>query len=216
MFYAEGNIHPSCSLESWHFADSAETAKSQVGMRCDAISCCPSNPIVSCFSYQFQRAGDAGTDLFSWVAFMRGLFLSYTRGAQRWGISLYLRSIFPFPRCESFQSVFDMGRYLHLLVLAAAVSATISSSGQTLVVNGISYYAAPEAVTIISATVDELTSAARGTDVDLIPLTVLADSSSQFTTDVFRSLVTNYTASDDVFNTGFLQGPYSLNHSAQI
>jgi hypothetical protein len=139
----------------------------------------------------------------------------YMRGAK---VGYFLISSFYFPlprRYKSLQLVFEMGGYLHLLALAAAVSATISSSGQTLVVNGISYYASPEAVTIISATVDELTSAARGTDVDLIPLTVLVDSSSQFTIEAFQSLVTNYTASDDVFNTGFLQSPYSLNHSAQ-
>jgi hypothetical protein len=94
---------------------------------------------------------------------------------------------------------------LHLLALAAAASASVSSFGQTLVVNGINYYAAPEAVTAISATADMLTSASRGTDIDLIPLTVMVDSSSQFTTNVFRTLVSNYTASDDVFNVGFLQ-----------
>jgi hypothetical protein len=99
--------------------------------------------------------------------------------------------------------------FLRLLVLAATASATVSSAGQTLVVNGISYYAAPEAVTIISATADMLSSSATG-DVDLIPLTVMVDSSNSFTTDVFRSIVSNYTASDDVFNTGFLQGLSSV------
>ena len=92
-----------------------------------------------------------------------------------------------------------------LLALTATTTAAISSSGQTIVVNGISYWAAPEAVTIISATGDMLSSADTE-GVDLIPLTVMADSSSSFTTDVFRSIVSNYTASDDVFNTGFLQG----------
>lgn len=96
--------------------------------------------------------------------------------------------------------------FTRLLALAGAASAVVSSSGHTLIVNGISYYAAPEAVTTISATADMLTAASRGTGIDLIPLTVMVDSSSQFTTDVFRSLVSNYTASDDVFNTGFLQG----------
>ena len=93
---------------------------------------------------------------------------------------------------------------LRLLVLAAATSTTVSS-GQTLVVNGINDYAAPGFVTAISATADMLTSASRGSDIDLIPLTVMVDSSSRFTTDVFRTLVSNYTASDDVFNIGFFQ-----------
>jgi hypothetical protein len=91
------------------------------------------------------------------------------------------------------------------LVFACTASATVSTAGETIVVNGISYYAAPEPVSIISATADMLSSAST-TDMDLIPLTVMADSTSQFTTDVFRSIVSNYTASDDVFNTGFLQG----------
>ncbi|KAH8787332.1 putative Glutamyl-tRNA amidotransferase subunit A [Hyaloscypha finlandica] len=73
---------------------------------------------------------------------------------------------------------------LRLLALAAATSTTVSS-GQTLVVNGINDYAAPGFVTAISATADMLTSASRGSDIDLIPLTVMVDSSSQFTTDVF-------------------------------
>jgi hypothetical protein len=104
-----------------------------------------------------------------------------------------------------------MAKLLGLLALAATARATVSSAGQTLVVDGISYYAAPEVVTTISATADMLASAARGTDVDLIPLTVMVDSSSQFTTDVFRSIVSNYTASDDVFNAGFLQGLFPSN-----
>ncbi|KAF8847583.1 putative Glutamyl-tRNA amidotransferase subunit A [Acephala macrosclerotiorum] len=97
------------------------------------------------------------------------------------------------------------------LVLATTAAATISSSGQTLVVNGISYYAAPNPVSIISATTDMLYSAST-TGVDLIPLTIIEDTTSSFTTSVFRSIVGNYTASDDVFNTGFLQAIY-LKHS---
>jgi hypothetical protein len=95
------------------------------------------------------------------------------------------------------------------LAFACTASATVSTAGETLIVNGISYYAASEPVSIISATADMLSSAST-TDVDWIPLTVMVDSTSQFTTDVFRSIVSNYTASDDVFNTGFLQGIRTL------
>ncbi|RDL36007.1 putative Glutamyl-tRNA(Gln) amidotransferase subunit A [Venustampulla echinocandica] len=93
------------------------------------------------------------------------------------------------------------------LVLVASTTAEISESGKTVIVNGIAYYAAPEAVSIIDATPDMLKHAST-TGVDLIPLTVFADSSRSFTTEVFRSLVANYTATDDVFNTGFLQAIY--------
>jgi hypothetical protein len=100
------------------------------------------------------------------------------------------------------------------LALAASTGAIISESGITVVVNGISYYAAPEPVNIIDATADMLMRASSD-GADLIPLTVFADSSSSFTTSVFRSLVANYTASDDVFNIGFLQGK-SLNFDCSI
>lgn len=91
------------------------------------------------------------------------------------------------------------------LTWTAYATALVSPAGHTVVVNGITYYAAPEPVSIISATADQLKSAAT-TGVDLIPLTVMEDKSSSFTTAVFRSLAGNYTASDDVFNIGFLQG----------
>ncbi|PVH75589.1 putative Glutamyl-tRNA amidotransferase subunit A [Cadophora sp. DSE1049] len=97
------------------------------------------------------------------------------------------------------------------LSLTAYATALVSPAGHTVVVNGITYWAAPEPVSIISATADQLKSAAT-TGVDLIPLTVMEDKSSSFTTAVFRSLAGNYTASDDVFNIGFLQAVY-LKHS---
>jgi hypothetical protein len=96
-------------------------------------------------------------------------------------------------------------RSLTLLGFAiTAARAAISPAGQTVVVNGISYYAAPGPVSIIDATQEMLNSASSSGD--LIPLTVIEDISSAFTTSTLRSIVANYTAADDVFNTGFLQG----------
>ena len=91
------------------------------------------------------------------------------------------------------------------LAWVSIASAVVSDVGQTIMVNGINYYASPDSVSIIDATADILSSASAN-EVDLIPLTVMADSSSPFTTSVFRSLVGNYTVLDDVFNIGFLQG----------
>lgn len=98
------------------------------------------------------------------------------------------------------------------LALTSSVSALVSPASQQLVVNGISYYVAPEPMSIISATADQLNRAST-TGVDLIPLTVMEDSSSSFTTSTFRSIAANYTASDDVFNIGFLQGTSSIRPS---
>jgi hypothetical protein len=77
-------------------------------------------------------------------------------------------------------------------------------AGKTVIVGGIAYYAAPEVVSIIDATQDQLRRALT-TGQDLIPLTVISDSSSSFTVDVFRQTVGNYSKVDDVFNNGFLQ-----------
>lgn len=93
----------------------------------------------------------------------------------------------------------------YVLTCVSVADAAVSGGGQTIFVNGISYYASPDPVSIISATADMLNSA-KTSGVDLIPVTVMEDSSSLFTTDVFRTIVNNYTASDDVFNSGFLQG----------
>jgi hypothetical protein len=92
-----------------------------------------------------------------------------------------------------------------LLALPLTIEGSPSESGQTVVVNGIDYYVPPDAVTVISASSKMLASSATS-GLDLIPLTVLVDTSDSFTTSVFESLVNNYTSSDDVFNTGFLQG----------
>jgi hypothetical protein len=97
-------------------------------------------------------------------------------------------------------------RYARIVLAWAAVaSATIAQTGQNLQVNGINYFAGPTSVNIIDLTAGDRSSALRGEDIDLVPLTVLGDSTNSFTSDVFISLVNNYTATDDVFNTGFLQ-----------
>jgi len=97
-----------------------------------------------------------------------------------------------------------------LLVAAASSSASVSQTGQTIDVNGISYFAAPSAVSIISLTDKQKSAASRGEGSVLVPLTVLGDASNKFTTSVFRSLVSNYTSADDVFNIGFLESKFSI------
>jgi hypothetical protein len=81
-----------------------------------------------------------------------------------------------------------------VLALAAVACAKVVQTGQTVQVNDIDYFAAPTSVNIIDLTAQ-----------DVVPLTVLGDSSNSFTREVLISLVNNYTAMDDVFNTGFLQ-----------
>lgn len=81
--------------------------------------------------------------------------------------------------------------------LIGMANAALSKTGSTANVNGISYYIGTEAVSKIES---------KSTGSEYIPLTVMKSSNSTFTTSSFRSLVASYAASDDVFNTGFLQG----------
>jgi hypothetical protein len=99
--------------------------------------------------------------------------------------------------------------YCRLLALVAVASASIAQTGQTIQVNGINYFAGPKSVNIIDLTAHGKSSALKGEKIDLVPLTVLGDSTNSFTSDVFTSLVNNYTATDDVFNTGFLRSKYA-------
>jgi len=98
------------------------------------------------------------------------------------------------------------GIYTSLATLAFVASAQAQSTdaGKTVVVGGTVYYAAPEVVSIIDATQEQL-GRALTTGQDLIPLTVISDSSSSFTVDAFRQTIDNYSKVDDVFNKGFLQ-----------
>lgn len=94
--------------------------------------------------------------------------------------------------------------------LLAGVLLSVLTQGKIIIVNGLSYYASIDAVTTISNATAQLESSSSTQDADLVPLTVIDCATGSFTTAALQSIVQNYTASDDVFNTGFLQGPFSL------
>lgn len=87
------------------------------------------------------------------------------------------------------------------LMSLANAAISISKTGTTVNVNGISYYIGVDTVTTIQS---------KPSTADLVPLTVMKSLKSDFTAATFKSLVANYTASDDVFNPGFLEGMYKL------
>ncbi|KAK6610825.1 glutamyl-tRNA amidotransferase [Botrytis cinerea] len=82
------------------------------------------------------------------------------------------------------------------LVSMANAGISISKTGTTVAVNGISYYVGIDPVATIQS---------KPSTADLVPLTVMKSSERSFTAASFKSLVTNYTAFDDVFNPGFLE-----------
>ncbi|RAL60135.1 hypothetical protein DID88_000760 [Monilinia fructigena] len=82
------------------------------------------------------------------------------------------------------------------LMSLANAAISISKTGTTVNVNGISYYVDVNTVITIQS---------KPSTADLVPLTVMKSSEDDFTAVTFKSLVANYTASDDVFNPGFLE-----------
>lgn len=93
--------------------------------------------------------------------------------------------------------------FVALLGISDAIS---TPGGQTILVNGISYYVPTELVASIAASGEALSPAAGADGGDIVPITVLDDSSTAFTTSALKSMVGNFSATDDVFNIGFLQG----------
>jgi len=90
---------------------------------------------------------------------------------------------------------------LLLAGLASFTNAALTNTGRTVTVNSIPYYlpGAPLA-TIPTNTVFGRTG--------LVPLTVTNSSSLVYTTAQLTNSIAAYTAADDVFQTGFLQGKY--------
>lgn len=106
--------------------------------------------------------------------------------------------------------------YCRLLALVAVVKATIAQTGETIQVNGINYFVSPTSMNVISLTTQNKISALKDENVDLVPLAVLGDSSKSFTSDAFTSLVNKYTATDDVFNPGFLRSKDAQRRMSQF
>jgi hypothetical protein len=90
-----------------------------------------------------------------------------------------------------------------LLSLSTTTIATITAKGQTVQLNGNSYYIPPAAVATLNAD-KHMFHKIDG----LQPLTVFQSDASKLTTTILDSLVSNYESIDDVFNAGFLENVY--------
>ena len=97
---------------------------------------------------------------------------------------------------------------LELLLWFTLFSSTLAvsfvSTGSTVVLNGIPYYVPAKPVTTFSLRPEQLKSAAAVAD--LMPLTAIETSRLTFTQKDLDETVANFTAKDDVFQPGFLQG----------
>ena len=102
-----------------------------------------------------------------------------------------------FGRAPNMRTVFEL-----LLFTCSTAAASLILSGQTLDLDGISYYLPPEPFTVVSAfPVDGLYSAGG-----LVPVTVVGTSDMQINQDRLSTIIEEYGKLDDIWNPGFLTG----------
>jgi len=104
-------------------------------------------------------------------------------------------------------------RILALLAIAAAivceVQALLTPNGMTVTLNDIPYYVPASPIATIEC--DSKRLGAIISVAGLVPLTVIQTSSLTFSQNDFDATIAKYMASDDVFQTGFLQGTHPFN-----
>lgn len=104
-------------------------------------------------------------------------------------------------------------RMLALLAVVAAivgeVQALLTSNGMTVTLNDIPYYIPASPIATIEC--DSKRLGASISVAGLVPLTVIQTSSLTFSQNDLDATVAKYMASDDVFQTGFLQGTVQFN-----
>lgn len=88
--------------------------------------------------------------------------------------------------------------------LLPTLASTLSSTGQTVVLDGTPFYVPAEPVAVLD------TSSLPRTikDSDLTPLTVVSTDNLSYNAQAFEAAVSNFTSTDDVFSAGFLESVY--------
>lgn len=94
------------------------------------------------------------------------------------------------------------------LAYATIAKALSSKAGSTVDVDGTYYYVPSIPVSSLGVSLHQLKAAADSGN-DLIPSTVMTGDFSTFDASVLKSTIADFTAKDDVFSTGFLQGACS-------
>ncbi|GAD92321.1 hypothetical protein PVAR5_0912 [Paecilomyces variotii No. 5] len=99
---------------------------------------------------------------------------------------------------------------LPLLLASTAVPAVASivDNGKVTVFNGINYYVGGVPVSKLEGVPENEFNAAVTPDVDIVPLTIIQTNETAFTKEILESTISNYKASDDVFQDGFLDTIY--------
>jgi hypothetical protein len=94
-----------------------------------------------------------------------------------------------------------------VLLFATSTTSTTIDDGKLFTVNGISYYGGGTAVSKIVTPADFNTTQFNA---DIVPITIIRTDDALLTKDSLKDTISNYSASDDVFQTGFLQCKFGL------
>ncbi|KAI9663804.1 MAG: hypothetical protein M1821_007294 [Bathelium mastoideum] len=105
-----------------------------------------------------------------------------------------------------------LDKLVFLISLAHAI--TFASTGSTVELNGIPYYIPPTSVGKLP--IDQNLSNQISAGYGLLPLTVIKTNGSSYSSVNLQSTVNNYIASDDVFQTGFLNVIYVESASSYL
>ena len=81
-------------------------------------------------------------------------------------------------------------------------------NGKLLSVNGIDYYSGGDAVSTFITSANFNSTQFE----DVVPITVIRTDQSVFTKEVLSEIISNYSATDDVFQSGFLESRLSASH----
>ena len=95
-------------------------------------------------------------------------------------------------------------------VVLSAFASVLSTTGQTVVLDGVSFYLPAETV----ATLDVSTLPQKIRDASLTPLTVITTDNSSYDAQGFEATISDFTKTDDVFSAGFLESVY-VQHTGQ-
>ena len=93
-----------------------------------------------------------------------------------------------------------------LALVGVAKAASIVSTGSTLTLNGIPYYLPANPVATLKLSPGPLKS--LPSTAGLIPLTVISTTSLSFNQADLDATIANFTAADDVFQAGFVEGKH--------
>lgn len=97
---------------------------------------------------------------------------------------------------------FQSALLLSILILASAAS--IIDSGKLVTLGDINYYVGGPSVSRI----DSIEFNSNHSNADVLPITVIRTDETVLTGDILQGIISNYSVSDDVFQSGFLRSEF--------